>query len=144
PFSPAGNLLASAGSASTTRLWDPVSGTQRVTAPGYFLRFSADGRRLGFINADTATLGIWEVAGGRVCRRLHHGRVGNQSRGAKLSGPFAVDFSDDGGLLVSSGGDGIRLWDTATAEVKAHLAVGPLGPALFDHQSERILREPQA
>src|SRR5207302_7655964 len=76
-FNHAGNVLASRSWDGTTRLWDPVSGRQLVSAPGAALRFSPDDRRLAFI--EDARIGIWEVADGRECRTLHHGQVGNRT-----------------------------------------------------------------
>src|SRR5262249_37479036 len=83
-FSPAGGLLASSGPDGMTRLWDPVSGTPLVSAPGKLIHFDRDGRRLAFHRGDELgvafhrgdELGIWEVAAGHECRQLRYGRVG--------------------------------------------------------------------
>jgi serine/threonine protein kinase/WD40 repeat protein/Tfp pilus assembly protein PilF len=141
-FSPAGNLLASSSWDSTMRLWDPVSGKQWLSMRGYPLRFSADGRRFGF-NVGT-TFGVCAICDGSVCRRLYHGRAGNQGRWLNDTGPFSVDFSRDGELLASAGGDGIRLWDTARALEKAHLESGQSGSVLFDPQDNGFIGYSQA
>src|SRR5262249_21627282 len=72
-FSPVGEWLASSSVDGTTRLWDPVSGTPLVSAPGRLIRFDRDGGRLAFHKGDE--LGVWEVAAGRECRQLRYGRV---------------------------------------------------------------------
>jgi WD40 repeat protein len=125
-FHPAGDILASSSSDHTTRLWDPVSGRHLVSAPGRCINFSPDGRRLAF--HDGSRIGIWELADGKECRRLHPGRVGNRTpwRG----GLEDLDFSPAGDLLAAAGEDGIRLWDTTGKEI-AYLRTGRHETALF-------------
>jgi WD40 repeat protein len=135
-FSPAGEVLASSALDGTTRLWDPVSGRQLVSAPGMCLHFRPDGRRLAFHQG--GRLGLWEVADGRECAVLHHGRVGNRTPWLSYKGPEALDFSPDGRLLASAAGDGVRLWDVARRQEAAYLNVGHHEAALFHPDGRRL------
>jgi WD40 repeat protein len=128
-FSPGGELLASYGLDETTRLWDPVSGRQLVSAPGKGLRFSPDGQRLAFQRGRHA--GVWEVADGHECGQLHHGRVGNRAPWRRYKGPEMLDFSPDGRLLLSAAADGVRLWDVVSRREVAFLNAGHHEAAAF-------------
>src|SRR5262249_57489859 len=80
-FSHAGDFLISTGRDGTTRLWDPVSGRQLVQGEGHFVDIRRDDRQLALMSTlnDSYDLGLWEVAGSRGCRTLHHGFVGNRT-----------------------------------------------------------------
>jgi hypothetical protein len=81
---------------------------------------------------------VWEVADGRECRLLHHGRVGNRVPWLGYTGPETVEFSPDGRLLVTPAGDGVRLWDAATARELVHLAIGYHEAAVFHPRGDRL------
>ena len=127
-FSPTGNALASSGWEGITRLWDVWSGRALVSGAGHLLRFSPDGRRLGFIDGDR--MGIWEVEEGRECRLLQpHSAMTKAWHSYR--GHESIAYSPDGRLLASAGGDGIRLWDTETALEFTHLDIGYHEAVLF-------------
>src|SRR5262249_40907874 len=76
-------------------------------------------------------VGVWEVADGRECRTLHHGRVGNRGPWLAAKGPEAVGFSPDGRLLLSTARDGVRLWDAADRRELGHPNAGHHEAAFF-------------
>ena len=83
-FAHSGYLLATASWDGTTRLWDAASGEPLATAPGGFLGFSPDDRRLAF--AVGGKIGVWDVATGAECRTLHPGMLGNRSEARDATG----------------------------------------------------------
>jgi WD40 repeat protein len=116
-------LLATWSLDGTTRLWDPVSGTELLSAPGAICGLSPDEERLAFQN--NRRIGVWRIEGGLECRTLHHGNTGNLSPRTSTVLFRSVGYSPDGRILAASGHDGVRLWDGATARELAHLALGP-------------------
>ncbi len=135
-FHPVSNLLATGGWDMTTRLWDAISGRLLVTADRPLVRFSRDGRRLAF--HDGLRLGVWDVAEGRECRVLHHGRVGNRAGWLGYMGAECIDFSLDGRLLASAGGDGVHLWDVAGGAEAGHLTIGHHESLAFHPDGDRL------
>src|SRR5208282_6040387 len=135
-FSPVSDLLASSALDGTTRLWDPISGRQLVSVPGKCLQFKRDGLQLAYQKG--SSVGVWEVADGRECRVLHHGRVGNRRRWLFYAGPATVDFDQEGRLLASAAGDGVRLWDVANHEEIAHLKSGRHEAAFFHPDGKHL------
>jgi serine/threonine protein kinase/WD40 repeat protein len=107
----------------TTRLWDPLSGSELLSAPGAICGLSADEERLAF--QDNRRIGVWRIEGGRECRALHHGNVGNVSPRTDTVLFHSVGYSSDGRILAASGRDGVRLWDGSTVRELAHLPLGP-------------------
>ena len=61
-FAHTGYLLATASWDGTTRLWDAAAGEPLATAPGGFLGFAPDDRRLAFVVG--GKIGVWDVAAG--------------------------------------------------------------------------------
>jgi serine/threonine protein kinase/WD40 repeat protein len=133
-FHPSGQLLAST-TWETTQLWDARSGKALVNGQGRLLNFSPNGRRAGFQQA--THMGIWEVAHGRECRLLEP-QTERTADWMNYAGPECIDYSPDGRLLASVGGDGVRLWDTATAKELAHLPIGYHEATLFHPSGCRL------
>jgi WD40 repeat protein len=135
-FHPSDNLLASASSDGTTRLWDPATGQSLVTAPGVAAQFSRDGTRLAF--SDPPMVGLWEVASGDVYRPLHPRWTATPLPEDGPPGNVNVGFRPGGRLLATAGLDGVRIWDLPAAREASHLPLGFSGSALF-HPSDGSL-----
>jgi WD40 repeat protein/tRNA A-37 threonylcarbamoyl transferase component Bud32 len=116
-------LLATWSLDGTTRLWDPVSGSELLSAPGAICGLSPDEERLAV--QDNRRIGVWRIEGALECRTLHHGNTGNLVPRTGTVLFHSVDYSPDGRILAASGHDGVRLWDGSTARELAHLPIGP-------------------
>jgi serine/threonine protein kinase/WD40 repeat protein/Tfp pilus assembly protein PilF len=123
-FAHRGHLLATSGWDGTTQLWDAVTGTQLVQAVGEMVRFSEDDQRLAFFHGKG--IGIWEVAHGLESRAIQPMWLPH-----KRHYMSNASFSPDGRLLAVSGRFGVWLWDRATGEQLAHLALSDTRPLLF-------------
>jgi eukaryotic-like serine/threonine-protein kinase len=124
-FNHGGDLLASSGWDSTTRLWDPETGGQLVSCPGRPVRFSRDDEWLG-LGLAGSHVGRWKVETGRECRRLVAHRPSQDVR---------IFAAPQGGMLASATADGARLWDCKTGSLLAVLSHSDtygvvFGPAL--------------
>jgi hypothetical protein len=118
-FTPDGRLLAAAAQAghqdpeghfpTAIQVWDvatqrelpPFGGPQTGLAAAKGLAFSPDGRNLFSVSWD-GTIRLWEMATGKVRRRLEVGK-------GKIGGAF-VTFTPDGKRFLSGVGQP-RLWD---------------------------------
>ncbi len=130
-FARSGYLLATSSWDRTTRLWDGVSGEPLAMAPGYLLGwFAPDDRRLAFCVG--GKVGVWDIAWAPECRALHPGMLGNRSEATLNVGITSADVSPDGGLIATSDGDGVRLWESDTGRELAHLKSGQSDSVLFD------------
>lgn len=82
-------------------------------------------------------MGIWGVEEGRVCRLLQpHSETTEAWHNYR--GQESIDYSPDGRLLASAGGDGIRLWDTESAREVVHLDIGYHESVLFHPSHDRL------
>ena len=115
-FSPNGQLLASASSDKTVRLWDAATGVMRGSLEGHTDRviavtFSPNGQLLASAS-DDRTVRLWDAATGAMRGSLE----------GHTSGVTTVTFSPNGQLLASASSDKtVRLWDTATGAMRGSL-----------------------
>jgi WD40 repeat protein/serine/threonine protein kinase len=115
-FSPDGRTIASVQWGGLLKLWDPATGSVRLTletpqprildprqAGVSSLSFSPDGRRLAGPGPD-GSLGIWETATGRLLLNFP----------ASKAGTLSVSFSPDGRMIATgSASHHVTLWDAA-------------------------------
>jgi len=131
-FHPNRELLASLSWDGTIRLWDVATGLLQVTLPlsGTSLRFTPDGRRMGFVTFGGHQVLLYEVAANRVCRFLQEPSPSGDMEAAK--GPRSVVFDRDEHLLISASYDGVRFWDLTHGVEAGHLALDYCWSAFFD------------
>ncbi|MBY0521885.1 MAG: protein kinase [Gemmataceae bacterium] len=140
-FSPAGDVLASAGWGSDERgaikFWDAASGklrntiqAERVTS----LAFSPDGKRLAGVNRERNTVHVWDAASSDEVLILPGGSM-----------PYAsVAFSPDGTRLATAGGQAaagrVTIWDAHSGKelVKVGGRLGRVLSMAFSPDGQRL------
>lgn len=109
-FNHAGDVVVSYGWDQTTRLWHPHSGRQLFSFDARPISFNPDDRRLACANSQWMAgdeVRIFEFAAGHECRQLVEPKTAKK-------GPYHLDVSRDGRILLSTGPEGVTLWDLAT------------------------------
>ncbi|MGB7339294.1 MAG: protein kinase [Phototrophicaceae bacterium] len=115
-ISPNNEIIASASTDSTVRLWNMETGAliatlEGHTAPVRTLDFALDGQSLASAGED-GTIIIWDVEA-RVIER----RIDNTLNDRVLT-TYDLDFNNAGTRLITGTDDNaVRIWDVATGEV---------------------------
>ncbi len=129
-FSPAGDLLATAGYDRSIRLWDTETGDLLRTLEGhngavYDLAFSPDGAVVASASADQ-TVKLWQVASGQRLDTLNQ----------PLAEQLAVVFAPGGERIYIGGADNrIRAYDFVSRQ---ELAANPLREVRFAHEGSIV------
>src|SRR5262249_25338577 len=128
-------LITSSGDGSV-RIWNTAtgSGVRELRLPGKPLRYylaavSPDGRRVAAIDIMGATAAVWAAATGAVLAEL------------RLDGSEwpTIAFSADGRWLAASGGDDVRVFDTATWRCALTIAGPQIHSIAWDPTGSRLV-----
>ncbi len=109
-FAHGDDLVASHGWDNATRLWNSHSGRQLLSFDARPFGFNLEGSRIACASNARAAgdeVRLFEFAAGDECRELIEPQIGSKS-------PYHLDISRDGRLLLSTGPEGVTLWDLAT------------------------------
>jgi WD40 repeat protein len=133
-FSPVGDVLASAGSDKTAKLWQVSDGKllnnlEEHAGPVTSISFSPDGQTVATASWDTKVR-LWRVSNGELLHTLDH--FPNQV--------YDVEFSPKGNMLASTAGTLLYLWKTdgeKIGNVEGH--VGPVWDVTFAPDGETLV-----
>ena len=115
-FHTANDLLASSGWEGMLRLWNPKTGKELLSLPGYVgQRFSRDGDRIFLMRRSPQ---IWEVADSREYRTFVSESIPGKQE------PYDLSVSPDGHMVAAGMKDGTRIWDMASGRELAFLPTG--------------------
>jgi WD40 repeat protein len=126
-FAPGGKILASGSWDHTVKLWEFPTGKEIRTLTGpegrvLSLAYSDDGQIIAAGGA-RGTVTLWDAATGKLLRTL-----------SKLPGPvLSVCFGNKVKVLAASGGNEVKVWQTATGKELHSFPSTPGHPAL--HQA---------
>lgn len=115
-FSPDGNLIVSASSDKTVRVWDSKTGKCLKILKGHIntvfsVAFSPDGNKIASASSDN-TIRVWNSKTGK-CLKILKGHINTV---------LSAAFSPDGMCIISASDDNtIRIWNAKTGECIATL-----------------------
>jgi serine/threonine protein kinase/WD40 repeat protein len=135
-FSSDNETLISAAWDSTTRIWNPVKGTELMKMPGESGNADRHGRRLAAISGWAPShrrehVDIWEYVSAPEFTTLYHELVGNLSR--PNGWVCSLGCSRDGRVLATAANDGVRVWDIQRSTEVAHLPMASGATASLFH-----------
>jgi WD40 repeat protein len=122
-FLPDGSGIGTTGYDGTIRIWDAVTGHQRILLAGHTgtvmdATVSPDGQTLASAGVD-GTVKTWDLNPGREIL----------TKSVQPAGAGKVAFSPDGRFLAGAVTDGkIRIWDGSTGELVSELSTDPSHP----------------
>jgi WD40 repeat protein/serine/threonine protein kinase len=126
-FSPDGKFVVTGGDDGMVRLWDaatgrPIGPVLRHPREVFSVRFSLDGKSILSGSLDGAAR-LWDAKTGRPV----YGPLSHQGG----DGSVRVAFNNDGKLVATGSGDGVRLWDAATGRIVRQLSAVSGFPVSF-------------
>ncbi len=129
-FSGGGDLLLSNGWDPKARLWEPWSGRLLFTLGGQSGDLARDGRSFHIISPNR--IEAWEM----TPTREYYTLVAHE--GTTEKHPFSISLATGKHLAVTSGRDGVRVWDLAARREAAYLPIGATHFAFFNREGRYL------